>query len=378
VLTRLDLRHFKCFERLQLPLGRLTLLSGTNASGKSSIMQALALLHQTIREHEWSTRLMLNGVAVRLGIALDVIDQEHGRRAFELGLIDEETRYLWRFIGERHEMSMAVTYVNAGGEERRNPDALHRLMPAGRGGEALARRLEGLSYLTAERLGPREVYALEDPQMTPVVGPRGEYAVSLLHSGRDENVLPGLIVEDAPPTRLHQVTRRMEQFFPDCGLDIKRIPDANAVTLGLRTSKSTSFLRPIHTGFGLTQVLPLLVAAVSADLEDLLLVENPEVHLHPSGQAAMGEFLAEVAAAGVQVLTETHSDHVLNGVRRAVKKGILPPDDAVLHFFRPRGEAGDERSQVESPTLDSQGRVDAWPNGFFDQFDKDMNYFAGW
>ena len=378
MLTRLDLRHFKCFERLKLPLGRLTLLSGANASGKSSIMHALALLHQTIREHEWSTFLLLNGVAVRLGIALDVIDQEYGRREFELGLLDGETQYLWRFRGERHEMSMAVTYVSVDGDERWYPDALHRLMPAGRGGEALARRLEGLSYLTAERLGPREVYVLEDSQMTPVVGPRGEYFASLLYSGGNEKVLPGLLVEDAPPTRLHQVTKRMEQFFPGCRLEIRRIPDTNAVTLGLRTSKGTSFHRPIHAGFGLTQVLPLLVAAISADRDDFLLVENPEVHIHPSGQAAMGEFLAQVAAAGIQVLAETHSDHILNGVRRAVKKGILPPDDAALHFFRPRGQAGGETSQVESPRLDSEGRVDAWPEGFFDQFDKDMNYFAGW
>ena len=378
MIQRLDLRHFKCFEELQLPLGRLTLLSGANASGKSSILHALALLHQTIREHEWSTRLMLNGLAVRLGIALDVIDQEHGRREFELGLVDGETHYAWRFRGERNEMSLAVTYVKAGGDERQDPDALHRLMPRRSGGEALARRLEGLSYLTAERLGPREVYALEDPKMTPVVGPRGEYAVSLLYSGANETVLSGLRLEDALPTRLHQVTKRMEQFFPGCGLDIRRIPDANAVTLGLRTSKATSFHRPIHTGFGLTQVLPLLVAAVSADLDDLLLVENPEVHLHPSGQAVMGEFLAEVAAAGVQVIAETHSDHVLNGVRRAVKKGILPPAHAALHFFRPRGEVSDQTSQVESPSLDRQGGVDAWPEGFFDQFDKDMNYFAGW
>ena len=379
MLTRLELKDFKCFERLQLPLGRLTILTGMNASGKSSVMHALALLHQTIREHEWSTRLMLNGVAVRLGIASDVIDQEHGRREFEIGLLDGDTHYLWRFRGQPREMSMAVTYVNVGGMERHDPNALHRLMPqSGRHVEALARRLETLSYLTAERLGPREVYALEDPQMTPVVGPRGEYAVSLLYSGGGEEVLPGLLLEGAPPTRFHQVARRMEQFFPGCGFDIQRIQAANAVTLGLRTSKATNFHRPIHTGFGLTQVLPLLVAAVSAGLEDFLLVENPEVHLHPSGQAAMGRFLAEVAAAGVQVLAETHSDHVLNGVRRAVKQGMLPPDDTVLHFFRPRGDSGDHRSQVESPRLDSEGRVDAWPEGFFDQFDKDMNYFAGW
>ena len=81
-----------------------------------------------------------------------------------------------------------------------------------------------------------------------------------------------------------------EQFFPGCGLDIRRIPDANAVTLGLRTPRARAFIVRYTPGLGLTQVLPLLVAAISAGLHDFLLVENPEVHLHPSGQAAMGEF----------------------------------------------------------------------------------------
>ena len=80
MLTRIDLRHLKCFEALKLPLRPLTLLSGANASGKSSVMQALVLLHQTMREHEWSSRLMLNGSAVRLGAVADVVDQVHGRR----------------------------------------------------------------------------------------------------------------------------------------------------------------------------------------------------------------------------------------------------------------------------------------------------------
>ena len=64
MLTRLDLRFFKCFERLRLPLAPLTLLTGLNASGKSSVLQALVLLHQTMREHEWTTRLALNGSGV--------------------------------------------------------------------------------------------------------------------------------------------------------------------------------------------------------------------------------------------------------------------------------------------------------------------------
>ncbi len=107
MLTRIDLQYFKCFELLKLPLAPLTLLSGSNASGKSSILQALVLLHQTMREHEWSTRLMLNGAAIRLGTVSDVVDKVHGRRTFEIALEDGELRCQWVFSGERSEMSMA-------------------------------------------------------------------------------------------------------------------------------------------------------------------------------------------------------------------------------------------------------------------------------
>ena len=389
MLTRIDLQHFKCFSLLKLPLRPLTLLSGANASGKSSVMQALVLLHQTMREHEWSSRLMLNGVAVRLGTVADVIDQVHGRRSCEIALLDGDTRYFqWEFEGERDEMSMAVAHVHVdgvGGLDVDKSDSLHyhyllpRDLKTPSGGGSLIERLRRLAYLTAERLGPREDYILEDPQLAPVVGPRGEYAVSVLHSGRDTHVLDDLIVQDAPPTRFRQVEARMGNFFPGCRLAVDQVPRANAATLGIRVSASADFHRPIHAGFGLTQVLPIVVAALSANSDDLLLIENPEVHLHPAGQVGMGEFLAEVASAGVQVVIETHSDHVLNGIRRAVRSGTVPADDVALHFFRPRREDEQDRvAQVQSPTLDSNGNIDTWPEGFFDQFDRDMNYFAGW
>ena len=89
----------------------------------------------------------------------------------------------------------------------------------------------------------------------------------------------------------------------------------------------------------------------------------------------MGQFLADVARAGIQVVVETHSDHVLNGVRRAVKASRLTSDQVAIHFFRPRS---DDLTQVMSPALDDSGNIDDWPEGFFDQFDKDANYFAGW
>ena len=121
MLTRLDLRFFKCFELLRLPLAPLTLLTGLNASGKSSVLQVLVLLHQTMREHEWSTRLVLNGTSVRLGTMPDVVDEVSGRRSFEIGLEDDENVYHWIFEGDRLDMSMAVQRVSINGRATERP-----------------------------------------------------------------------------------------------------------------------------------------------------------------------------------------------------------------------------------------------------------------
>ena len=377
MLTRLDLRLFKCFELLKLPLAPLTLLSGPNSSGKSSILQALVLLHQTTREHEWSTRLALNGAAVHLGTVVDVVDEVNGRTEFDIGVATEDSACGWTFEGDRRAMSMRVRRVSFNGGTSDDPEALRHLLPPTDDGHVapLADLLRGLTYVTAERVGPQETYPLEDPFDADLVGARGEHAVSVLHWGRDQPVLSGLVLPDSPPTRLRQVEARMRTLFPGCSVDLQHVPRTNAVTLGFRTSDDTGFHRPMHTGFGLTQVLPIVVAALSASEGGVMLIENPEVHLHPAGQAKIGQFLADVARAGVQVLVETHSDHVLNGIRRAVKTGRLTPEQVAIHFFRPRPDTG---AQVHSPILDAAGNIDVWPEGFFDQFDKDMNYFAGW
>ena len=374
MLTQLDLRHFKCFELLHLPLRSLTLLAGTNASGKSSVLQALVLLHQTMREHEWSLRLMLNGESVQLGTVSDIVDKVYGRRECEIGLIDGETSYQWMFTGERTEMSMGVKRVVFNGVSIDYPTQLrYLLLPETT--SSLPERLKNLTYLTAERMGPREMYAMDDPQITPVVGPSGEDAASVLYARRDEHVCEALTLPDASSRSLQQVEARMRTFFPGCRLEIRPVPYANAVTLGLRTSDDTDFHRPVHAGFGITQILPIVIAALAAKPEDLLLIENPEVHLHPAAQVQMGQFLAKVAHSGIQVILETHSDHILNGARRAVRAGVLSADQVAIHFFRSRVS---NEAQVVSPILDNTGNIDAWPDGFFDQFDKDMNHFAGW
>ena len=392
MLTQIDLKHFKCFRTLKLPLGSLTLLSGANATGKSSVMQALALMHQTMREYEWSTSLILNGESVRLGSVADVVDEVHGRREFEISLLDDHRKsYRWKLKGDPHDISMVVTAVSIDGVPKSDETglkALRYLLPpiefSSKKKDSVrikdfTRRIKSLAYLTAERVGPKETYSLQDPQLTPVVGSRGENAISILFFGRDQRVLDGLVIEGTPPTRLRQIEAQMKRFFPRCELSIDGVDRTNSLMLGLRTSKSVRFHRPVNTGFGLTQVLPIIIAALSAERNDLLLVENPEVHLHPAGQARMGLFLAETARAGVQVVLETHSDHVLNGIRLAVKRNILDSDKAVLHFFNSRQEDSSASiPQVISPRLDHNANIDYWPPGFFDQFDTDLGDLIDW
>lgn len=372
MIRKIELKNFKCFELVKLPLAELTLLSGSNASGKSSLLQALVVMHQTIRENEWSSRLLLNGDVLNLGTVQDVVNKIHGRNEFELILESDEAAYRWRFVGERSEMSMQVDFLS--GEE--GSSLLKRLLPATQGEiPRICQTLESLTYITAERIGPRDFYPLEDRSTIQTVGPRGEHAISCLFRLAEKTVPAVVTIASAPPTLMRQVEAWMQLFFPGCGIDVAPIARMNAVSLGIRTSSETDYHRPVNVGFGLTQVLPILIAVLSADRNDLILIENPEVHLHPAGQALMGGFLALAASAGAQIILETHSDHVLNGIRRSVRKRVLEPNKVALHFFRPPKPGFD---QVVSPQLDQAGNIDVWPDGFFDQFDKDMNHFAGW
>ncbi|MBL4284652.1 AAA family ATPase [Vibrio fluvialis] len=377
MIERLDLQYFKCFEELKLPLSQLTLLSGSNAAGKSSVIQALNLLHQTISNHEWSNRLLLNGNIVNAGTVQDVVDKVNGRRGFQIGLITEEHSFQWSFSGEREDMSVTVDFVTVDGEVSNSPEKLHFLLPDDSSSvtKDMANRLYSMTYISAERIGPRDYYLLDDLQNVPVVGSTGENTVSLLYSRQDDEVLPEMVEPTVSSKLFQQVQFRMQQFFPGCEIVVERVLAINAVTLGIRTSEDTGFHRPMHVGFGLTQILPIVVAALAAKKDDLLIIENPEVHLHPAGQSMMGQFLGTVASAGVQIIVETHSDHLLNGVRRAVKSRSLHPEKVNIHYFQPRDIEG---SQVASPQIDVEGNISYWPKGFFDQYEVDMNYFAGW
>lgn len=172
-----------------------------------------------------------------------------------------------------------------------------------------------------------------------------------------------------------QVAAWMGEVSP--GVRINLTPNMGTDTVSLRYSfafvsgkQVSNEFRATNVGFGITYTLPILVAILSSAPGALILIENPEAHLHPKGQSTMGELMAHAASCGIQIVVETHSDHVLNGIRVAVHDAKLSPDDVQLHFFRRREEDG--LVEVVSPNVDRDGRIDKWPDGFFDEWDKNL------
>jgi CRISPR-associated Cas5-like protein len=164
-------------------------------------------------------------------------------------------------------------------------------------------------------------------------------------------------------------------LFVGAQANVQLIPQVSLLSLQFRLSEIGSWRRPANIGYGLSYAFPVLVALLTAQEGQLVVIDSPEAHLHPSAQSRMGRLLAHFAAAGVQILVETHSDHLLNGVRLAVKNRTLPHVDVRIHFFT---GATSEGHGVLSPAIDPDGRIDEWPDGFLDQSEKDLSQLTGW
>jgi predicted ATPase len=205
-----------------------------------------------------------------------------------------------------------------------------------------------------------------------VVSP-GRRAQDLPNSGLDIFKTEVFLKTSSTPNLLDQVAGWLQFLSPGvritsdllAGTDDARLAYEYVGRRGFLESNSK--IRPTNVGFGLTYSLPIVVACLSAQPGSLLLIENPEAHLHPLGQFAMGDLLARASREGVQIVVETHSDHVLNGIRLAVKRGVIESSEVVVHYFTRDVETG--YASIESPAILEDGRLSSWPKGFFDQWD---------
>lgn len=370
------LRNFKCFADETVPFGALTLLTGLNGAGKSSVLQGLLILRQSFQQGLLGMgRLALNGDLVQLGTAQDALYgyAEEELIGFSL-LVPTRPPQSWTFLYNRDADVLATVEASAAEE-----GAIGCAMRTPTTGSAEQMSLFGDSfqYLCAERVGPRTSFATSDflVRERRQLGIRGELTAHFLSTfGKSHRVAPGPLLRTDVPSDdlLAQVEAWLDFISPGTRIKLTSHRAMDAVQLGYQFVSGrdvTDIYRPTNVGFGLTYTLPILVAVLSAAPGALLLLENPEAHLHPRGQARMGELLALVASTGVQIILETHSDHVLNGVRVAVHDGKLKPERVRLHFFERKDTGERAIHQLISPRMDRDGRIEPWPAGFFDEWD---------
>lgn len=358
MLTSIEIQRFKCFERLQLRFGKLTLLSGYNGAGKSSAIQPLLLLAQSLRKAQKPTSLSLNGPLVRLGSVGDIVPSGTAGMNVVFALKSETSIFSWELsarAGERH-----LTVVECAPlEESSNPAEI---------GALLAR----LIYIGAVRDGAAEMQPIPngDDDWRGNVGADGGFAAYWLDRLSDDQIVANKDNSREKKTSVRKALNGLlGTLFPGAEADAQVLSRVSGMSLQFRLSGTGEWKRPSNVGYGLSYAFPILVALLTAVKGQTVVVDSPEAHLHPAAQSKMGAILAQFAAAGVQVIVETHSDHLLNGARIAVHEGRLAPSDVEVHFF---SGASEEGHGVISPIMDATGRLSQWPNGFFDQFDKDV------
>lgn len=365
MIREVDLTNFKCFERQRVELAPLNLLSGLNGMGKSTFLQALLLLRQSHQQSVLAeTGLALNGDLVSIGTARDALFRGAQEDLIGIGLRwTDELGADWTF--EYNRTSDILTSIASPSNESVFGKSLFR---------------DNFQYLSAERIGPRTSFAMSEQAVRHhrQLGTQGEYTVHfLVEFGGELLPNPELTHPNATSGSLRaNVEAWMSEVSPGTRLHLDPHPELDLV--GLQFSAEAGALpsepvRPTNFGFGVTYVLPVLTSILAARSGTLLLIENPEAHLHPRGQVAMGKLLADAAAGGVQVIAETHSDHVLNGTRIAVHQGLIKPEDVRLNYFRRATEGAAATAELVTPRIDRNGRIDQWPEGFFDEWSKSLD-----
>ena len=383
-LGAIEVGNFKCYEALDLPCAPLTVLTGYNAAGKSTALQALLLLAQALRTAAGAKELPLNGDVVRLGSEGDVLRRGSVVPSFRLGVRTADERILWTFgsQGARSGRGLvplrALEYEHRGKIKTAGTRGPGRIWPPrGGAGSPLATTLRSTAYIGAARAVPLDSFPVPRTSSLPAgdVGASGEFAPYWYLELTDESVdAARRHPQDASETLRAQVDKWLSEFFPGARATADRLSPDAPIRLSFSLSRTSPWARPANVGFGLSYAFPMLVALLTREKGSIVVVDSAEAHLHPRAQSAVGRLLGQMAGAGLQIFVETHSDHLLSGVRLAVRDGLVQPDDVALHFVGQGGVPG----QITTLTLDKSGAVSDWPEGFFDQAENDLAILSGW
>ena len=314
MINKVAMKRFKPFLNAETELKGLTYVLGENGVGKSSIAQSLLLLKQTFDTEEAET-LNLNGSLIKVGNGVDALNQNANEDSIDFMITLDS--------GER--LSVSASYIQ-------DSDSLPMEQIDDAAVSVL--RATNVVYLSADRVGPQLLSAFSASDAAKKrVSERGENALALLHAHQRDTLekddprlseaMDSLSVKSAFDYYLSRISS-------GASIDVANLSNVDSVSSTVAFGKSGSLpterIRPTNVGFGLSYAASIIIACLLASPGDLLIIENPEAHLHTKGQRTMADLLARTARSGVQILCETHSRDFLYTTRNMIADGSVPEE----------------------------------------------------
>ena len=366
----LKIENFKCFNEIEVPINKLTVLAGANGNGKSTVIQSLLFMRRTI-EHcsTWQgeskkyiynkindLNVELNGpYCLSLGNSEEIIPRNSKVNGVKISIRNDIERFGINYINDE-DNSLWLTPTELDIEKFYDKDLCSLFK-------------QEFYYLNAERIGPRvrqDITFFDYPN----TGFKGEYVAQLIG---DTNFNYKFEVDkerrnpNSKNKRLEQqVNAWLDYIMP--GVTVSASYDINTLSSQLKIENHYTYGESTiatNIGFGISYVLPIIVSGLIAQKDSYLIVENPEAHLHPSAQSKIGRFLSIIAKSGVKVIVETHSDHFINGIQISTAKDEISNEDVIINFFSHEKE--NNQPKLESISIVNKGELSSWPKGFFDQ-----------
>lgn len=391
MIDELLLENFKLFgkETRFSGLKGINLLTGVNGRGKSSALQPLLLFKQTLLRSRSSRQVFLSGSFIDLGNASDVKHVDASiTKPIRIGFQENGEYYIYTFgLASDNNQALDIQQFENVGQSHLSVDVddatiFHDLVPEAAKNKKMVLPFQDVVYISAERIGPKMSFA---PSSEEWIDKRGEHTIQMLYEQQYETVDESIIEEmndifqdiaedELSPTVNDVLNFWMTKLFGPSAASVSYIEAANIYALGISTEQKggKAVFKPTNVGFGYSYALPILIAGLTASKGTILIVENPEAHLHPSAQSMITKFLGLVANCGVQVFIETHSEHILNALRVMVVQRNMKAQDINVMYFDSKLE-----SYFESIAIEENGKLDHWPANFFDQAEKDLNVLLG-
>lgn len=392
--TEIGVSGFKSFaEETSIKFGGLTILAGTNSSGKSSIMQPFLMMKQTLEATYDPGALLLDGpnVSFTSGEQLITKIKKSGPRSnqvkisIDLGAISLESVFQWSpktgilIYSQRYkeqELDIDITLQ----PDMSSTEILQTCIICNR--DAFPNHLQVVRercFLKAKSIGTSYQFGYglfigELRSIIHVQGIRGNperiYKTAAVQgssfTGRFENYVASVIdrFQKEDPEKLLKLQEILQKLGLTDTIQSQRLNDTQIELRVGRVfgySDSTDTVNIADVGFGVSQVLPVVVALLVAQPGQLVYIEQPEIHLHPRAQIVLAEIFAESASRGVRIVVETHSELFLLGVQTLVAEDKLDSDLVKLHWFT---RNPDGSSKVTTAELDETGAFGDWPQDF--------------